>query len=50
MIAQLSGLVGSGVPSLVAPVGAATTVMAISLGFLVASVLVLAVASWWRVS
>jgi hypothetical protein len=50
MIAQLSSVVGSGVPSLIAPVGAVTTVMAIGLGFLVASVLVIAVGSWWRTS
>ena len=50
LIAQLSGVVWSGVPSLAAPVGAVTTVMAIALGFLVASALVIAVASWRRAS
>lgn len=46
MIAQLSGVIGSGVPSVVAPLGLSTTVMVVGLGMLVATVLAIAIGSW----
>jgi hypothetical protein len=43
--AQLSYVIGSGVPSLVAPMGGVATIVTVALAFLVASVLVMALAN-----
>jgi hypothetical protein len=49
MIAQLTGVFGSGVPSVVAPIDGVTTMVTICVAFLVASVLLIALARRGRV-
>jgi len=44
MMAQVVGPIGSGVPSLVAPVAGVTTLVVVCLAFLVGSVLLIALA------
>jgi hypothetical protein len=44
MVAQVAGVIGSGVPSVVAPVDGITTLVTVSVAFLVASVLFIALA------
>jgi hypothetical protein len=48
--AQLSYVIGSGVPSLVAPMGGVATIVTIGLAFLVASVVVMALGNRSRAS
>ena len=47
-MAQVTGVIGSGVPSVVAPVDGLATLVTVCMAFLVASVLLIALARRWR--